>query len=100
MKAAEIIVLSPVLASSFEKNPKPLLEAAGPGLVGLLAGGDALPTVFHRGPPLPGPLVSEPGGASSFLGLILLGLVPESIHLPPDTFSMALPSDGCPALSA
>ena len=79
MKAAEITVLSPALGSSFEKNPKPLNEAVCPDFVGLFSGGDDEPMVFHRGPPLSisGPLLSGPGGVSSFLvsGLIALGLV-------------------------
>lgn len=96
LKAAEIRVLSPALASSFEKNPKPLKEAVCPDLVGLSGGGeDTLPILLHIGPPLPGPLLSEPEVASSFLSvsvLIRLGLVSYSIHLPPDALSMALPS--------
>lgn len=85
-------VLSPTLASSFEKNPKPKLEDC-PELLGLVAGGDELPMDFHMDPPLPGPLDSEAGGASSFLSLVGLGLLSNSIHFPPDAFSMSAPSD-------
>lgn len=79
MKAAEITFLSPAgsMASSFEKKPKPLKEAVCPDFAGLFAGGDdALPMVFHRGPPAPGALPTGSVEASSFLvsGLVRLGL--------------------------
>jgi len=76
LKAAEITVLSSHLASSFEKNPKPLNEAVCPDLVGLLAGGVPVLTVFHIGTPLAPALPSESVGSSSILtsGLIRFGL--------------------------